>query len=62
MPLCIKKIKNLINGTIRKAAIEKSLPKTHNGVDSAPRILFDLTLQFNELIQLVINEDGENNP
>jgi len=31
-------------------------------MDSVPRVPFDLTLQFNELIKLVINEDGENNP
>jgi len=31
-------------------------------VDSATRVSLDLALQFNKLIQLVIDEDGENDP
>jgi len=51
-----------INCAIRKATTEKKQSKTQNDVDSPSRVPFDLTLQFNDLIQLVINKDGENNP
>jgi hypothetical protein len=51
-----------INGATRKATTEKKPSKTQNDVDSPSRVPFDLTLQFNDLIQLVINKDGENNP
>ena len=61
MTLCFKEIKKLM-AQFAKQSPKKQLSKKQTVVDSSPRVPFDLTLQFNDLIQLVINEDGKNNP